>query len=185
MGGVPVVLVRHGRATAGWDVDPDPGLDDLGVQQASQMAEIVAAAGPWALWSSPLRRTRQTAAAIEALWGTPARIVDEVAEIPSPDGVPMGERVAWLRQAMAGNWADLGPRYTQWRDQVVATVASISEPTVVVSHFIAINAVIGACTGDDRVVIASLDNCSRTEIEVVGGSLRLRSTGHEADTLIR
>ena len=23
-------LVRHGRATGGWDVDPDPGLDDVG-----------------------------------------------------------------------------------------------------------------------------------------------------------
>ena len=26
-----VYLVRHGRAAAGWDTDPDPGLDALGV----------------------------------------------------------------------------------------------------------------------------------------------------------
>jgi hypothetical protein len=27
-------LVRHGRAAAGWDTDPDPGLDDIGRRQA-------------------------------------------------------------------------------------------------------------------------------------------------------
>jgi broad specificity phosphatase PhoE len=56
----------------------------------------------------------------------------------------------------------------------------------VFSHFIAINAVIGAATGDDRVVIASLDNCSITVFDVPGdGTLSLVSTGGEADTLIR
>ena len=35
-----VYLVRHGRATAGWDLDSDPGLDALGAQQAVQLAEV-------------------------------------------------------------------------------------------------------------------------------------------------
>lgn len=185
MTGVPVTLVRHGRASAGWDTDPDPGLDDLGWEQARAMAEAVGALGPRQLWTSPLRRTRETASALEDRWSVSALVVPEVAEIPSPDGVPMGERVVWLRAAMAGNWADLGERYTRWREQVVATIAAIDEPTVVVSHFIAINAVIGAATGNDAVVIASLDNCSRTEVEVVDGQVLVRSIGHQADTLIR
>ncbi len=31
---VRLVLVRHGRAAAGWDTHPDPALDDVGRAQA-------------------------------------------------------------------------------------------------------------------------------------------------------
>ena len=181
-----MLLVRHGRATSGWDVDPDPGLDDLGRSQAIAMASLVAGQGPMALVSSPLRRTQETALPLAAAWGMSARLDSAVAEIPSPDGIAMADRVEWLREAMTGTWAQLGETYESFRDGVVARVAACDEPTVFVSHFIAINAVIGACLGDDRVVIASLDNCSITEILVGdGGSLQLVQHGHEADTLIR
>ena len=56
---------------------------------------------------------------------------------------------------------------------------------MVVSHFVAINAAIGAALGDDRLLVRSLDNCSVTVVDVVAGSLRLVEGGHEADTLIR
>jgi len=109
----------------------------------------------------------------------------EVAEIPSPEGIPLGERVPWLRQAMAGTWSDLGDRYTTFRDTLVATLTAIEADTVVFSHFVAINAVIGACLDDDRLVIRSLDNTSVTIIETSPSGLVLVEGGHEADTLIR
>ncbi len=56
---------------------------------------------------------------------------------------------------------------------------------MVFSHFIAINAAIGAATGDDRLVIRRLDNCSVTAFDVVAGRIVLIQGGHEADTLIR
>ena len=86
---------------------------------------------------------------------------------------------------MAGEWAELGARYTAYRDRVVAAVAAIGTDTVVVSHFVAINAVIGACLGDDRLVIRSLDNTSVTVVETTPDGLVLVEAGHEADTLIR
>lgn len=178
-------LVRHGRAAAGWDVDPDPPLDAVGRTQADAMADRLAPLGPLGLWSSPLLRCRQTAAVLGGRWGIDAEIHQGVAEIPSPEGVPMGERVDWLRRAMAGTWADLGERYTAFRDGVVATLCSATSDTVVASHFVAINAVIGVATGDDRLVIRSLDNCSVTVLDVDGSGLILVQGGHEADTLIR
>ena len=108
-----------------------------------------------------------------------------VAEIPSPEGVPMGERVNWLRQAMAGRWADLGPRYVTVRDGVVAFLSNRTATTVVFSHFIAINAAIGAATGEDPLLLRMLDNCSITVVDVLDGRLTLVEGGHEADTLIR
>lgn len=180
-----VYLVRHGRAAAGWNTDADPGLDAVGRHQAKEMAERLGPLGPLSLVASPLLRCRQTAEALQAVWGTPARIEPLVAEIPSPEGVPMAERVEWLREAMRGTWAELGSRYTEFRDGVVSAVRATPTDTVVCSHFIAINAIIGAATGDDRLVIRSLDNCSVTVVDVGPHGLTLVEGGHEADTLIR
>lgn len=178
-------MVRHGRATGGWDDDPDPGLDELGRSQAEAVAAGLAPLGTLPIATSPLRRCQETASVLAARWGVTPVIEPAVAEIPSPVGVPMGERVPWLRTAMAGEWASLGERYTAYRDGVATWLRACSSDLVVYSHFVAINAAIGAATGDDWVVIASLDNCSVTTFEVEDGELRLRAVGHEADTLIR
>ena len=178
-------LVRHGRAAAGWNTDPDPGLDELGASQASMVAERLRPLGPLPVLTSPLRRCRETAAPLAAAWGVEAVVDPAVAEIPSPAGVPIEDRVEWLRRAMAGSWTDLGERYTAFRDGVARRLSSVGRDTVVFSHFVAINAAIGAATGDDRLVVRSLDNCSVTIIDMRDGALALIEGGHEADTLIR
>ncbi len=182
---VRVYMVRHGRASAGWDTDSDPGLDEIGRGQADRVAQRLAAFGPIHVVSSPLRRCRETASFLESRWNSEAQVVSAVAEIPSPVGIPMGERLDWLRTAMAGTWSSLGPRYIDFRDGVGAYVASLTEDTVITSHFVAINAAIGVATGDDSVVIRSLDNCSVTIFDVANGVLTLIEGGYEADTLIR
>lgn len=178
-------LVRHGRAAAGWSTDPDPGLDDVGLQQSNSVADRLQPMGPLPIVTSPLRRCRQTAAPLTALWRTEPLIEEAVGEIPSPEGVAMADRVEWLRMAMTGTWRDLGARYVGYRDQVVATLARLGHDSIVFSHFIAINAAIGAAIGDDRLVVRSLDNCSVTVVDVVASALQLVESGHEADTLIR
>ena len=178
-------LVRHGRAAAGWDTDPDPGLDDIGRRQATTVAARLAPLGPLPVRTSPLLRCRETAAPVAELWRVEAHIDPAVAEIPSPDGVAMADRTDWLRVAMRGTWGELGPRYVAYRDQVVSSLAEIDADTVVFSHFIAINAAIGSALDDDRLVVRSLDNCSVTIIDIVDRLLQLVESGHEADTLIR
>jgi broad specificity phosphatase PhoE len=182
-------LVRHGRASAGWDQDPDPGLDELGQAQAIEVAATLAPVGPTVVLSSPLRRCRETAGPLVRAWRRPLVVEPGVAEIPSPEGVAMRDRVEWLRAAMASTWADLGDRYVGFRDEVIATVrriAAAGHDAIVFSHFIAINAVIGAAVDDDRLVIRSLDNCSVTIIDVdADGTITLVEHGKEADTLIR
>ena len=183
-----VRLVRHGRATGGWDADPDPGLDDVGRAQAAALAVRLGTMADGIaplLVTSPLRRCRETAVPLAARWGVAAVVEPLVAEIPSPEGVPFGRRVPWLQAAMAGTWSDLGPRYLAYRDAVAAYVAACREDSVIVSHFVAINAVIGACTGDDRVLIHRLDNTSVTVVDTTAGGLELVEVGHEADTQLR
>ena len=178
-------LVRHGRAAAGWDTDPDPGLDEIGQRQASAVAVRLAALGPLPVLTSPLLRCRQTAAPLATTWNVDPAVEPGVAEIPSPEGVPMGERIDWLRTAMQGTWAGLGARYVAYRDHAIDVLTALPSDSVVFSHFVAINAAIGVAIGDDRLVVRSLDNCSVTVIDVVDGALQLVESGHEADTLIR
>ena len=181
-----LVLVRHGRASGGWDDDVDPGLDDLGRAQAEAMADFVAPRGPLPILVSPLRRCRETAAPLERRWATVGTVDPAVAEIPSPPGVPLQERTTWLHAAMGGTWADLGAEYTRWCDSVVGRLLAIETDTVVVSHFVAINAAIGSATGSDQIVVAALDYCAQTVMDVVDGRLVLVEQGFEApDTLVR
>ena len=94
---------------------------------------------------------------------------------------------------MRGTWTSLGPRYVDFRDGVVRTLGALPTDTIVFSHFVAINAAIGAAVGDDRLVIRSLANASVTVIDVLadriaaerGPVLQLVEGGAEADTLIR
>ena len=183
-------LVRHGRAAAGWNVDPDPVLDDLGQRQALEVAEKLARLGPLPVLSSPLRRCRGTSQPLAARWGVDVVVEPRVAEIPSPEGHTLETRIDWLRAAMAGTWSQVitsdGPRYARYRTELLGALASLPNDAVVFSHFIAINVVIGAATGDDRMVIASLDNCSVTTVTSDGrGAFTIDAVGNEADTLIR
>ena len=82
-------------------------------------------------------------------------------------------------------WRELGPRYVSYRDGVVARLLAVPSSAVVVSHFFAINAAIGAAVGDERTRVRSLDNCSVTVVEVQHGAISLVEGGREADTLIR
>jgi broad specificity phosphatase PhoE len=185
-----VYMVRHGRAAAGWNVDPDPALDDLGRSQALEAATTLVPKGRMNVITSPLLRCQQTAFPTATAWGVEAVVEPRVGEIPSPAGYTLENRVEWLREAMAGTWTEVAQRsgghYAVYRADIARAIAGLREDTVVFSHFIAINAVIGEASGDDRVVIASLDNCSITVLDVSDeGVIRLVETGGEADTLIR
>lgn len=184
-----VALVRHGRPTATWGSgDPDPGLDAAGRAQAAEAAGALDElfGGPVALVTSPLRRARETAAAIAAAWGTEALVDPAVGEVPAPVSGD-GERARWLRGFLGGRWRDAPAPLRAWRDAVVARVAAHGAvgDAVVVSHFVAICAVVGAATGDDRVACFWPDHCSVTVVAVEDGGLAVVSLGRSARTVVR
>lgn len=181
-----IYMVRHGRASAGWDTATDPPLDAFGEQQAAAVARTLGTLGPIDIVTSPLVRCRETAQPLAQLWAVEPRIEPGITEIPSPTGYSMRDRLGWLRQAMAGNWSDLDSIYTDYRNIAYETIRAMPTDTVAFSHFVAINAVIGKVLNDDRVLIDSLDNCSVTVFEVSpSGEMDIIQRGHEADTLIR
>jgi broad specificity phosphatase PhoE len=111
-------------------------------------------------------------------------VADPVSEIPSPPGVALAERSAWLLGLAERRYRDADPDTRRWRDEAVAAVRQLDRDTVVFTHFVAINAVLGAALDDDRVFVARVANCSRTVIDVVDGRLHLVELGDVADSTI-
>ena len=178
-----LILVRHGRAAAGWGEDPDPGLDDVGRAQARAVADELAPLGPMAIVASPLRRTRETAAPLEARWGLTARIEPGVGEIVSPTE-DLAERQAWLGDVMNGTWGDFDADVNKWRQQVLDTLASITDDSVVVTHFVAMNVAVGAALDDSRVVCFAPSNCGRTVLDVRDGQFTVVDLGGQGATRV-
>ena len=171
-----IYLVRHGRAEAGVE-HPDPGLDDVGRSQAERAAAALKKTGAKRLICSPLRRARETAAPIAEALGVSPEIRDEVSEVFDPS-LEVGARRDMLIPLLSGRWSEQIEPLRRWRDRVLdALVALTGEKVVVVSHFVAISAAIGASTEDDRVSPCALANASITTMEVVGGKLHLRRPG--------
>ncbi|MBV8949679.1 MAG: histidine phosphatase family protein [Actinobacteria bacterium] len=178
-----LVLIRHAHPRAGYADDVDPGLDDLGREQAITMSALVAPIGPRPIIVSPLRRTRETAAVLEDAWDTSATVDPRVGEIPSPFG--LADRSTWLGAVLRGKWSEQPDALRQWRDDLLDTLRALPSDTVVVTHFVAINAIVGAATGDDRVASCMPDYCSQTTVEADERGLTMVDLGAQASTRIR
>ncbi len=176
-------MVRHGQAAAGFGTHRDPGLDEVGWQQAAAVARLLTPLGPLPIFSSPLARAQETAEPLAKIWQQDVEIEARVAEIPSPSE-DLGERARWLQQAMQGTWAELEPPFQAWRDALVACLLDVQTDCVMFSHYVAINAAVGAAQGDDRMRVFAPDNCSVTTLDNSGGRLVVDALGRTAETKI-
>jgi broad specificity phosphatase PhoE len=184
-------FIRHAKPAASWGEDPDPGLDATGTAQARSTADALARrASSLPILTSPMRRCRETAQPLEALWSSSAALFPAVAEIPSP---PLGlsERHQWLVEAMAGTWQRMqqiappqSPDFLTWRSDMLGAVLRIPEDAVIFSHFIAINAIVGAARGSDDVVCFRPDHASVTVVATDSGALQVIELGREAATTV-
>jgi broad specificity phosphatase PhoE len=174
-----VFLVRHAEPAEAIGEDPD--LTPLGIEQATRLVELLQ---PCALVTSPLRRTRSTARALETAWDVEATVDDTYREMPSPT-TSIDERRRWLRSAMQSTFGALGPEIDAWRRAILSDVARRQEDTVIVTHALVINALAGSCISDDRVLHMRPAHASITVVEVdERGALTLHERGPDVESLI-
>ena len=184
-------LVRHARPAAGWGQDADPGLDATGIRQAQATADdLEKRLDRMPIYSSPLRRCRETAMPAEQAWNQRAELFSAVAEIPAPP-LTLVSRAEWLTAAMRGSWAALqqsappgSPDYMQWRRNLLAALTALPHDSVIFSHFIAINVVVAAARNVEDVVCFRPDHASVTTIETVGDAFKVIELGRQADTTV-
>jgi broad specificity phosphatase PhoE len=185
-----VYVIRHGKPASTWGgADDDPGLDDLGRQQAVATMERLLALPesdrPKSVVSSPLRRCRETAEPTARALGVELVIDPRVGEIPTPASIPASERPAWLRAAFDGTWSQIKGDldYQAWAEDVAAAVAS-HPGAAVFSHFVALNAAIGVATGEARAAAFRPDHCSITVFDIRDDRLILEEKGREAQSQV-
>jgi broad specificity phosphatase PhoE len=184
-------LVRHARPSAGWGEDPDPGLHAVGHEQADAAARALAAQlPPMPIYTSPLRRCRETAQPLEALWQVPAQILQAVAELPSPP-LDLKSRHSWLVEAMQKTWRKLAetapagsPDYLAWRQTLLSAIVEVPQDSVIFTHFISINACVGAANARAEVVCFRPDHASITRIDTYEQRIRVIELGHQAQTSV-
>lgn len=177
-----IYFVRHGEAAASWGEHPDPGLSDKGWIQAEAVAKRLIAMDISAALTSPMTRCQETASAYADVSGKVLTIEPYVTEIPTPDDVE--DRRTWLRNLMAGDWETVPDLVQSWRRDLLKTVAELPDNTVVFSHFIAINAIVGHLTGASAVTVFRPNYCSITVLERNGTDLALVEQGDSLDTRV-
>jgi broad specificity phosphatase PhoE len=179
-----IFLVRHGEAAARWDESHDPGLSELGRPQAAEAARLLVGQVPPGirLLSSPLQRARETAAPLAAALGSEPAIVEPFREIPTP--VAMAERQTWLNRIARQTWGEQPAMVQDWRRALLAALREIREPTVVFTHFMVLNVIVGALQDEDRVVSFLPDNASVTSLRGYGDDLQLAELGRQFRTKV-
>jgi broad specificity phosphatase PhoE len=173
-------LVRHAEPAALWGAHPDPGLSELGHSQAARVGSELQKLGISNLITSPLARCRETAVPLAATLGIEAMVNRAVAEIPVPDSAR--NHRAWLTAVMSGAWSDehVDSQLRAWRTQVGEALLSLTQDTIIFSHFVAINAAVGLATGSDTVTVFKPGHASVTVLEHDNVALRLVALGQES-----
>ena len=178
-------MVRHGHAA--YQAGPhemDPQLSFEGRAQAEAVADELSALGPLPLYTSPLRRTRQTAEPLAKRWNTAPRILDGIREVPSPTET-FEQRQEWLREFLRMSWPEVKDEVAiTWRAEVIRTLRSFTEDSILFTHFVPINVAVGEAKDLARVVNFKPDNCSVTIIETTPHAITVLELGDEATGII-
>jgi probable phosphoglycerate mutase len=184
MSDISIYLVRHGEAAASWAESSDPGLSELGWQQAEAAGKALHAqlGDSVNLVSSPLARAVETAQPLARIRALDVAINPSFAEIPSP--VPLSERQDWLRGFMREQWQQQPEFLHQWRQQALNGLTALTENTVIFTHFLVLNAVVGSILGKQETLCFRPDNASITQLALRDGALELVSAGQEMTTVI-
>ena len=90
-----------------------------------------------------------------------------------------------LCQEMAGTWPEQSSRLNSWRTAILDFTAAQTQDAVFVTHFVVINAIIGAIEKSNNVIVFRPDHCSVTKIHVSADGMSLIEKGQEAVTVVK
>ena len=183
---IKIYLIRHGEAIDGW-TSLDPGLSKLGKKQAEDLKLSLKKKlkNKTDIISSPLLRCQETAN-ISVSDSKKKIVVDDIfRELPSPIE-DLDKRVDWLKRVLPLNWEELGEDkeskqsnidYYLWRKKIIKKIISFKNETVIFTHFVVINYVIGKIMNSNKVINFYPDNCSITEIGIENNKMELIKLG--------
>ena len=183
---IKIYLIRHGEAIDGW-TSLDPGLSKLGKKQTEDLKLSLKKKlkNKTDIISSPLLRCQETAN-ISVSDSKKKIVFDDIfRELPSPIK-DLNKRVTWLKRVLPLNWEELEEDtesklsnidYYLWRKKIINKIISFKNETVIFTHFVVINYVIGKIMNSNKVINFYPDNCSITEIGIEDNKMELIKLG--------
>lgn len=164
-----IYLIQHGGKQPG---PGDPGLTEPGRMQAMRTGRWLAGVGIDAVWTSPMRRARETAQSIAAVTGLTVRVDARLAERLNWDGSMPWQDFADL-WARTGEDRDLAPGGGQSARQAGArlqeSLAGLPGPAAAVTHGGITIELLRNLTGDDGLppdlMAAGIPPCAITTLD--------------------
>lgn len=176
-----MLLVRHGRPVTehAGEGGADPSLSEEGRRDAALLAEYLTSGlvpAPVAVWTSPMRRARETAGYLVERAGVPLHVDDRLAEFDAgaPSYVPVeeapdAEQAELWRALETGRWGahrfdpeEFEQRVRDAFDDVVATGSG--GVVAVVCHGGVINSYLGGLLARPRGMFCRLDYTSVSRV---------------------
>lgn len=179
-----IYLVRHGEAAASWQQDPDPGLSEKGRAQAEALLPFFSTADLNRIIASPLRRAHETALPLGGATGLAIETAQAFREIPTPNHIPLPDRLEWLQSCAHSPWEKADSQLQQWRNSILTSLYQQTDGTVIFTHFMVMNAVVGVLRKAPNLVCYQPDYCSVLRLEYTTDGLRLLDCGKEAESRV-
>ncbi|HEY6054466.1 MAG TPA: histidine phosphatase family protein [Gaiellaceae bacterium] len=181
-----ILLVRHGETDWNrdrrWQGHADPPLNEAGRRQSERLAETLLADPPAAVYSSDLRRARETAEIVARRLDLPVQTDPRLREVDVGEwsGLTLAEverlyPEGMRRREAGGTGWERGETYEAMGERVVAALQEIAAAhdggrVLVVTHGGAMGRVWLACglSLDDRPRVA---NCDVHRVEIENGAI--------------
>jgi len=188
-----IYLIRHGEAIDGW-TSLDPKLSDKGRKQAKNLRHFIDKRNleNIEVISSPLLRCIETSEIALSKYNKGIIIEQNFRELPSPVK-DLNLRVDWLKKVLPLTWEELENDkesqlsdidYSEWKKNIINTVLSFKNETIIFTHFVVINHIVGSILGSNKVVNFYPNNCSITQIAIKNNNLEIIEFGESQITKV-
>ena len=179
-----IILVRHGEASVAWSAHPDPGLSELGSEQAAEAGKsLIDKISSYSLLSSPKKRAIETMEMMIKEKGCSFQLDSRFIEIPS-DNVNVDEKRDWLIKIFTAPIKELPEAVKEWRNNLIGWLNEIEGNVIVTTHFMVINTLVSYIVSNNKISYFHPDYASRTEIFLKNGEMTKLVLGDDKKTVI-
>ena len=104
-------------------------------------------------------------------------INDNFRELPSPN-LDLEKRVNWLRGVLPLTWSELlkdketidsGVNFIQWKENIINNIYSLNKDTIIFTHFVVINTIIGEILKSDKMMNLEIPHAYPAAMLVASG----------------
>ena len=179
-----IILVRHGEASAGWSVHPDPGLSAQGRGQAENSGKsLINELSNYQLLSSPKKRAIETMEIMNQGDKNSFKLDPRFIEIPSGN-INADKKKEWLVNIFTTPIEELPEAVKKWRNELINWLKEAEGNFIVTTHFMVINALVSHITSNNAISYFQPDYASRTEVFIRNGELTQLILGDDKKTVI-